>query len=178
MSLDFIWYWWLRMTEKELLLKEKLSHKGLFDFSALYAFAHSWFKDEDYGVDEERYEEKVSGSSRNLLIEWKATKPLSDYFKIEHKVKFEIEGMTDVEVEVDGEKKSMNKGSIKLDIKSAMVIDPESKWDVKPYYRFLRDVYNKYIIRGRVENIKDKIGNDARGFKESLKQFLDLMGRR
>ena len=104
------------MAEKDQLIKEKLDHSGLFDFSALYSFAHSWYKTEEYGVIEEKYSEKVSGNARDMDIEWKANKPLSDYFKIEQKLKFEVRELTDVEVEIDGKKRKMNKGKISLEI--------------------------------------------------------------
>ena len=63
------------MADREIIIREKLTHEGIFDFSALYSYAHAWFQEEQYnGVDEERYSEKVSGNKRNLLIDWIATK--------------------------------------------------------------------------------------------------------
>ena len=97
------------MAEKDLVLKEKVEHSGLFAFPGLYSYVHSWLKDENYGINEDKYSEKVSGNKRDLLIEWKASKRLSDYFKIEIAVKYEISEMTEVEAEIDGEKKKMNK---------------------------------------------------------------------
>ena len=166
------------MTERDLLIKEKVENRGIFDFKGLYRFAHNWFKDEGYGVDEDEYVEKVSGNSRDIDIKWKATKKLSDYFKVEHLIKFKIEKLTDVEVEIDGEKKQTNKGKVEVEIKSSLVSDPESKWDKSPTQRFLRDVYSKYIIPTRVDNVKNEVIGDAQKFKEELKSCLELMGKR
>jgi hypothetical protein len=166
------------MTDKDLILKEKVEHVGLFDFKGFYAFAHSWFKDEKYGVTEEKYSEKVKGNARDLRIEWKATKTLSDYFKIEQAIVFEIWGMTDVEAEIDGEKKKMNKGTVGAEIKGALVRDHDSKWESSPQWRFLREIYNKYIIPSRVEKMEDKVRGDVQTFKDELKAYLDLLGKR
>lgn len=166
------------MAERDMLLKEKVDHTGLFDFKGFYKFAHRWFNDEGYGVVEEKYSEKVSGNARDLVIEWKASKPLSDYFKIEHKIKFTIEKMSDVEVEIDGEQKQMNKGSVEMEIKANLVTDPNSKWDKTPFYRFLRDLYSKYIIPSRVDALENKVKGDAQTFKEELKGYLEIYGRR
>ena len=68
------------------------------------------------------------------------------------KVEFEVKELVDVEVEIDGKKKKMNKGKVSVDIKGDLVKDPESKWDVTPFYRFLRDLYGKYIIPGRTSS--------------------------
>lgn len=168
----------IEMAEKELLIREKFDHSGVFDFKGFYSYAHSWFIDERFGVVEDKYSEKVSGNARDLLIEWTVTKKLSDYFKIEIKVKFEISGLTDVEVEIDGERKKMNKGKVATEIKGSIVKDPDSKWDSTAFYRFLRDVYNKYVIPGRIKGIEYIIEGDVRTFKEELKAYLELSGRR
>ena len=166
------------MAEKDLVIKEKVEHSGLFDFPAFYSYAHSWFIGEQYGVTEEKYSEKLSGNKRDLLIEWKATKKLSDYFKIDIGVKFEIENMTEVEAEIDGDRKKMNKGKASVEIKGLLVKDHESKWETSPFSKFMRDVYNKYIIPVRVSDMNNRVEGDVKKFKEELKAFLELVGRR
>ncbi len=167
------------MSEREQVIKEKVEHTGIFDFSGFYFFAYTWFRDEQYdGVDEQKYSEKVIGNSKDIDIEWKAFKTLSDYFKVEHMLVFEIRGMSDVEVEIDGKKKKMNKGKISLEIKTTLIRDPESKWDRSPTLRFMRDVYNKYVIPGRVTSIKELARSHTMKFKEELKAYLELVGKR
>jgi len=168
------------MADRERLCKERAEVIGLFDFAGLYRYAHWWMKEkENYAVIEEKYTEKISSKGeRDIDIEWICSKPYSDYFKVEQKVKFEVRGMADVEVEMDGVKKKMQKGRVWIEIKGYLTKDPESKWDITPWYRFLRDFYNKYVIPGRVDYMEDKVVDDARDFKDDVKQFLDLMGKR
>ena len=166
------------MAEKDLLIKEKLEHAGLFSFDDLYSYAYNWFKDEGYGVTEEKYSEKHSGSSKDITVEWKCKKQLSDYFAMELGVKFEILGLTEVEVEFDGKKKKTNKGRAIIEVKGALIKDPDSAWDESPGWKFMRDVYNKYVIPGRVDTMEDKAKGDTRDFKEKLKTFLESTGRR
>ena len=166
------------MAEKEQVIKEKVEHSGYFDFKGFYSFAHSWLKEENYDIEEEKYAETISGNSKSINFEWKATKTLSDYFKHELKMRFEVRDLTDVEVEVDGKKKKMNKGKIGVEVKGNLIRDPQSKWDITPWYRFLRDVYNKYIIASRVQSSGDKVVGDVIKFKEELKAYLELSGRR
>ena len=166
------------MAEREQIIKEKVEHDGLLDFGSFYSFAHSWFKEGSFGVDEEKYSEKTTGTSRDIDIEWKATRDVTDYFKFEFKIKFEVRGLTDVEVEIDGQKKAMNKGKVSVEITGVLILDRESKWDNSPFSRFMRDVYNKYIIPSRVEDMKDEVRRGTKDFKDELKAFLDLAGRR
>jgi len=166
------------MAEKDLILKEKLVFNGIFDFPGSYRFAHTWFKDEGYGVNEGRYSEKVSGNARAIRVEWMVKKRLSDYFMIEDEITFEISDLTDVEAEIDGKKKKLNKGRVEMSIKAVLVSDWESKWEKTPVYRFWREVYNKYIIPGRVQELKDKVEEDAQTFKEEMKAYLEIVGKR
>jgi hypothetical protein len=166
------------MSEKDQVSKEKLEHTGIFDFKAMYSYAHDWFKSDGYGVVEEKYAEKVKGDSRDLTIEWKVTKDFSDYFRFEYKIKYEIEGLSDVEVEIDGRKQQMNKGKVIVEITSTLVMDKEGKWESTSFNRFMRDVYNKYIVPSRVESMKILLVNKATGFKDDLKAFMNLTARR
>jgi len=167
------------MADREIIIREKLTHEGIFDFSALYSYAHAWFQEEQYnGVDEERYSEKVSGNKRNLLIDWIATKNYSEYFKIELKINFKISNLTDVEVEIDNQKKKMNKGSIEINVKGTLIKDPDSKWESSPFTRFTREIYNKFIIPARVLNVKNKVSDHSQRFKDDIKALLELSGRR
>lgn len=166
------------MADKERVLKEKVEHSGLFDFAGFYEFSHSWLKEEGYGVVEEKYNEKVSGNARDITIEWAAIRSMSDYFKIEVKLKYEVTGLVDVEAEIDGKKKKMHKGRIAIELTGNLIKDPESKWDTTPLYRFMRDFYNKYIIPGKVEDMQEKVKSDIRELKEQQKAYLALTGRR
>lgn len=165
------------MVEKDVLIVEKMATSGIFDFSGFYSYAHSWFINENYAVYELRYSEKVSGNSRDIIIEWVAIKRYSDYFKFEIGLEFKIKDLNDVEVEIDGKKKKSNKGNIDIEIKGVLVKDPDSRWDLSPFSRFMRDVYNKYIVPSRIDQVKDLLIADAKKFKEETKAYFDLVGK-
>ena len=86
--------------------------------------------------------------------------------------------MVDVEVEIDGKKKKMNKGKIIINVSSTLISDYDSKWDANPTLRFTREIYNKYIIPGRVDGMKDKVFEDTNNFLEEAKAYLELTGRK
>lgn len=167
------------MVEKDQILKEKLDHSGIFNFAELYSYMHSWLKDKLYGVNEEKYSEKISGNTRDINFEWKVTREISDYFKFEHIIRVDVTGLSDVEVEIDGKKKRMNKGKIAIEIKGNIVKDPKNTWDeTRPIFKFFREAYDKYIIPGRIIAMGDKVEEDVRAFKDEVKAYLELSGKR
>jgi hypothetical protein len=42
----------------------------------------------------------------------------------------------------------------------------------------MKDVYNKYVIPGRILNMRMRVEDDVRTFKDELKAFLELSGKR
>ena len=166
------------MAEKKEVINEKLEHTGLFDFPGFYAYIHTYLKDHLYSVTEDKYTEKLIGNARDITAEWKATKEISDYFKIEIALKIETKGMTDVEVEIDKERKKMNKGDISIEIKGTLIKDPEGKWEGSPFNRFMRDFYNKFIVPGRIKEVESTISAFVVDVKDDMKAFLDLTAKR
>ena len=166
------------MAEKEPIIEEKLDHSGIFEFKAVYSFAHKWLKEEGFGVIEEKYSEKVAGNSRDISVKWTIEKKLTDYFKIEGEVEIEVKGLIEVEVEIDSEKKRTNKGKISIGAKAMLISDPESKWDENAFLKFFREIYNEYVIPHRVDKMKSYTENKIKSFKEELKALFEMMGRR
>jgi hypothetical protein len=166
------------MAEKKLVFKEKLESVNLFTFNDFYSYCYAWFVEEGYKVNEEKYSEKVNGDKRDITFEWKAGKEINDYYKVESSIKFEISGLEDVEAEIDGKVKKTNKGKIKLDIKALLVIDHKNNWTSTPFLTFIRGIYDKFIIRERLNEYEENVVRSFRTFKEELKAYLDISGKR
>ena len=165
------------MAERDEIFKEKVEYSGIFNFAGLYNFVNSWLKEENYKVSEDKYSEKTSGNKRDIVIEWKAAKEISDYYKAEYKIKFEISDLTDVEVEIEGKTKTSNKGKATVEIKGAIIKDHKGKWQTSPFSRMARDIYNKYIVPSRTGAIEGAIIGKGKELKEEVKSFLEISGK-
>lgn len=167
------------MGEKDTIIKEKLKYSGLGNFKEAYEFASEWLKDEGFSVTEKEYKEKVSGDSKEIEINWEATKKISDYFKFIFGINWRILNMKDVEVEIDGKKKQMNKfGELSLDFKGTLEKDYSNKWSGTAMNRFFKDPYHKFVIPGRIEEKSENARNSIIKFKEEMKAFFELTGKR
>jgi hypothetical protein len=165
------------MAEKNNVFKQVLKHKGFFNYPDLYTFCYNWFKDHRYKLFEEAYTEKLQGDSKEIVIKWVAKRKVSDYFKEEIKVDWHILGMINAEVMVGDKKEKTNKGEAKISISADLVHDHEDNWSKTVFYKFLRGVYDKYIIRNTTDQYEDRLNSAASEFYEDLKAFLNLEGR-
>jgi len=167
------------MVEKDTIIKEAVKFAGIGDFKGAYNHAYEWLKEEEFSITEENYVEKVSGDGKDIEIAWTAARTLTDYFKISLSIKWRILGMSDVEAEIDGKKKKMNKfAEIKIDTKGVLVKDYDSKWEKTGMLKFLKDIYQKYVIPGRTKEKEGQVAEIVQDFKEEMKAFFALTGKK
>jgi len=164
------------MTEKEIVAKDlKIKQKSVFDMGELYSVMFNWFGQHNYDFQEKQYlEKKNANGSRDLEIIWIATKKINDYFKFQIEVKFRPVMLTDVEVEIDGKKVGMNKGNNEIIFNAALLKDYEGKWDNNPLKRFMREVYDTYIIRDRIGDYKGELYAEIYELVDEVKAFLNM----
>lgn len=165
------------MAEKKEVYKQKLKQVGYWNYKDLYNFCFDWLKDEGYKVKEKEYVEKLSSLGKELILKWVAEKKVTDYFKNEIEINWHILGMKDAEVELDGKKISTNKGEVAITVKATLVRDYEERWEDKPIWKFLRGVYEKYVIRTTVDEYENNLEDKAKEYLGDVKAFLQISGR-
>jgi|TARA_B100001971_G_scaffold208318_1_gene229974 hypothetical protein len=167
------------MSEKDTLISNKVKYNGIFSFSDFYNFCYKWLTEEtDLDISENKYEEKLAGDSKNIVIEWVGTKELTDYFKFEMKVKFRILGLTKVEISQNEKKIQTNKGGVEINVNGIIIKDYKGKFETTAYLKFLRSIYEKWVIPSRIEEFEGKIIGDVDEFLSQAKAYLDLEGKR
>jgi len=162
------------MSETDMIYETKIKHSGLFDFKELYKFVHEWFASYQYVVAEKKYEEKIQPEGKDIEIEWVCFRKISDYFRFQIKIAYRIIGLVTVEVQKGNIKTKMNKAQLEISFKAFLEKDYENKWEVNPFTKFLRGVYDKYIIKSRIEEYEDKIATEVDEAVAQVKAFLAL----
>ena len=164
------------MVEKDNVFSGKVKHTGIFEFKELYRFCYTWLVDQGYFLVEKSYSEKIQATGKEIEIKWEAYRKISDYFRFVLKVDWRILGMTAVEVEENGKKLKMNKGNTELKVSAVLEKDYEHRWENNAFSKFLRGMYDKYIIRGRIDQYEEKIFSEADEFITQAKSFLAIEG--
>jgi len=165
------------MAQKKGVYKAKVKQVGYWNYTDLYNMTFSWLKDHNYSVNEDAYTEKLSGGGKEILIKWVASKKVTDYFKYQIQLDWHILGMKDAEVELDGKKIKTNKGEVEIAFSSSIINDYENRWEDKPFWKFLRSVYEKYVIREAVEEYENDLEDDIRDMIKDTKAFLRIPAR-
>ena len=167
------------MAERDQIFSSKIKYDGIFNFPSFYKFCYDWLV-EEIGLDmsEDAYKEKITGDSKNIDVEWSGSKKLSDYFRFDVKVTFQVIALSKLEINQDGKKIKTNKGSAELKIKGTLVRDYKGKFEMTASKKFMRSVYEKFIIHSRIEEVEGMIAGKCDEFLSQAKAYLDLEGKR
>jgi len=164
------------MPEKDTIFKTKVKYDGLFNFRDFYNFAYEWLSEEaNLSVIEKKYEEKLKGLVKEIVLEWNCTKEVTDFFKFEFEIKMTLKRLVEKEILKDGKKIKINEGSIKIDLKGNLIKDYEGKFETSAFYKFLRGAYERWIM-SRIEEYKEKVIELSNNFLNEAKDYLDMEG--
>ncbi|MEM1535244.1 MAG: hypothetical protein QXE64_00190 [Candidatus Pacearchaeota archaeon] len=166
------------MSEKELIYETKVKHDGIFDFKALYAFLYDWFADREYFIKEESYTEKIKAEGKEIEIKWKCLKKITDYFRFEIEIKWRISRLVDIEITKEGKKIKANKGEVEIKFSGTLERDYENKFETSAFTKFLRSVYDRYIIRTRIEQMEGELTKEVIDASNQVKSYLVLEAKR
>ena len=167
------------MVEKEEIYSSKIKHNGVFSFKDFYKFCYDWLKEEEnFALVEKKYSEKISGNEKEIDVEWEASKKMTDYFRFDIKVKIAVKGLTNVELNVGNAKVKTNKGSVEISLKGILARDYEGKFETNAFNKFIRSIYEKWVINNRINEFEGKVASTCDEFLGQSKAYLDLEGKR
>jgi len=166
------------MAEKDKVFSGKFKQKAIFNFKDFYSFTYDWLVGEGYKVTEKVYSEEIAGDSKKVEIEWEAKKKISDYFRFVIKARWMVLGLKNIEVQREGKKLKMNSGQVEIKLSAILEKDYENRWEDHPFWKFLRGIYDRYIIRSRIDQYEDKLKEEVEEFIAQSKAFLVIEGKR
>jgi hypothetical protein len=167
------------MAEKDTIFSSKIKYKGVFSFQDFYKFCYDWLSEEmGLDVSEEKYTEKLKGNSKDIEVDWICEKKITDYFKYEIKVSFDIQNLEKVEITQGNVKVNSNKGGAEVKIKGIIIKDYEGKFEKSAFQKFLRGIYEKWVITSRIDQMEGKLVGMCDEFLAQTKAYLDLEGKK
>ena len=166
------------MSEKDKIYEQKVNYTGPFDFKNVYNFLYTMLIDTGYQVEEKAYKEKSIGGAKEIEIVWQAKRKISDYFRFQINIGWRILGMKDVEVMKDGKRVKMNEGNPEIKFQAFLERDYENKWEGTALFRFLRGVYDKFVVKKTIEGYEKKLIDEVSDLINQTKAYLVLEGKR
>ena len=162
------------MSQKDFIASAiKVKQAGVFNLNELYLLLYKWFEMYGYDFQEQEYRDIDKGGKKQLEIRWYAEKKIDDYIKFVIKISMMVVGMEDVEVEEEGVKRKTKKGTVEFRFDAFLLKDYEDRW-TGGAMKFLREVYDKFIIKGRIESLEGELQQELYKFMDEIKAFLNM----
>jgi hypothetical protein len=163
------------MTELYLVVDHlKFSYEGLFDAGELYSVISSWFFEKKYDWYEKLNQEQVTPKGKQIRIILEPWKNVSDYYKLQIRVKLHMHDINDVEVEIDKQKVKLNHGVIRITYDGYLIADRHGRWNNKPFMWFLSLIFDKYFFKDYFRKFKTWVEGDVEDLHEKVKNYLNV----
>ena len=165
----------MKMVERKILVdEESLDYEGLFNLIELYSIIDDFLKIKGYDKFEPLNEESVYPTGKSIHIILEPMKWHSDYVRKVLKIDIRMSEIKEVETEIDKVKVKLNQGKMKMLFSCFLETDWEGRWEQKPFYYFIRTIFNKFIYRPHNEDFEAEIISDINEVKEKMGSFLNL----
>lgn len=163
------------MAETRIVIdKLRVQYEGILSIPELYQLIDNWLREKGYDKAERKNVEKVTPKGKQIELVLQPWKKITDYAKIVISVRFVAEDITEVEIERDGAKIHMNQGKVSLVFDGWLVTDYDSKWEGKPIFYFLRQIFDRYIYKPYTMGYEGAVAKDVSDLHGEIKAFLNL----
>ncbi|MBI4155504.1 hypothetical protein HY498_05475 [Candidatus Woesearchaeota archaeon] len=164
------------MKARDYILPEGYKIKGtnvVFNLEEIYKFCMRWFEHNGWTWAELSYRDSTrSDGGKTIEYNWEARKEFDKY--ISFVITMDVLTIAkEIEIEEGGRKLKKMKGLIEFSF-SAYLEKSEEKFGKGESGKFLRKMYEKYVIRKKIEDAEEVMYREIIELINELKAFLSL----
>jgi hypothetical protein len=165
----------IKMPERRVVVDElHLDYEGIFDSKALLNMIDDFFRERGYDKRELRNVETVKPSGKNIELVIMPWKTITDYAKLEIKVRIWLRNLKQIEVKKDGAKLKLDQGTVNLIFDAYLTTDVEGRWESKPMFFFIRTFWDKFLMRSDTSKWEGLVTAHTKELHTQIKSFLNL----
>lgn len=155
-------------------------YDGLFDFDGLYAAVVDWAKNYGYKWHEKTYKHKFprpTGAEQEM--DWIISKNVTNYIAYEIKFSVHTWDQSDVEVDVNGQKKMLTKAKIYIVLNGNLIHDWQKKFKGGKIAEALGKFYRNVVYKADLENTYlDPLYYRMWNLQALLKKYFDMQSKK
>jgi len=148
-----------------------VDYDGRLDLREVYSFAKKWLLERKYDLSENEYHVTEKEDGNELRIKWWAFKKVDDYSRFNIEVVFSGRGLQQLRTK----NKVLVKGKVNIELESYVERDYENVWSVRPGHKFMREVYDKFFLKGKFDKYHEELREETLMLRDAVKRFLDAV---
>ncbi len=162
------------MPERHLVVDHlKFSYEGLFNAAELYNVISSFFFEKMYDWYEKLNNEIITPSGKQVEIILEPWKNVSDYYKLQIRVKIHMIDVKEVEVEKEGQLLRLNQGLVRITIDGYVISDRKKEWTMKPITWFMAVIAERYFFKEHLDKFETWVKSDIEDLMYKTKTYLN-----
>ncbi len=163
------------MAERRLVIDHmRLKYEGLFDLFEFYKLVDSWLREKAFDKRELRNQEIVKPDGKYVELILMPWKKITDYARHVIRLEIRVFNLKDVVIERDGQRVKMNQGRMDIIMDAYLDTDYEDRWEQKPFYFFMRTLFDKFIYRTYSTQFEELLVENVTQLHAVMKSFLNL----
>ena len=163
------------MVQRNILIDgQVIKYDGIMDAKKLCSVVYHWFKEHHYNLVEKWNFEQTFEEGKQMEVKLMPFKRYDDYTKSEIKATMVFSKLKEVEVELNGVKRKLWKGTVTISFRATLITDAHNRWNEKPFMFFFRVLMDKFILKGPVGQAEDHCKADCERLMDEVKSFLNL----
>lgn len=155
--------------------KRTLTFEGYFRSDEVFNVIRKFLKERGYFPLEKKNSEEVFEHGRQIDMELRPFKQISDYLKQEMILRVRMFRLKEVVIEIDGVKKKYHSGKLTLICDANLATDLKAKWEGTGWLYFLRTINDKFIRRDWINRAKGDVGKDLDDLLLEVSSYLNMI---
>ena len=163
---------------RELPNIQMIKYRGIFDYPGLLRVIYNWGTRQGFEVHEKKSKHKVpdarGAEQEQTILGWRKVDAYEkDWFVVDTRSEY----LKDVDVIVDGKKKRLTQGKIRIRFSGYVELDYNNRFETSKFMEGVRDFYHKFIIRPHIQNVyEDRLYYRIYKLNKKVKEHLEMEG--
>lgn len=155
--------------------KRPLVFEGYFRPQELFQIIRKFLGERGYFPLEAKNFEEVLEHGRQITVELRPFKQISDYAKQEMVLRITMFRLREETIEIDGAKRKYHKGKVEFLCDANLATDLKSKWDGSGWLYLFRVIHDKFIRKDWVSQAKAEVGKDLNDLLQEISSYLNMI---
>ena len=151
----------------------KLDYSGLMDAKEIFKLINRWLSERHFQKKEDKCHEQNLPEGKSIEYEISHWKKITDYVKYIYKIKAWFQDIKKVEVKQGNKKVKVDQGRVLIYFDGYIEHDYEHRWDDRPFFIFLRTMYDKFIYKIYTERFEQRLTHDMHNLYNEIEKFLN-----
>jgi len=162
------------MVEKKFVVDGlKLSYNGPFDIIEFYKKVEGWISKKGKEKEIKKKTEHVEPKGKNIEWSLEIWEDVTEWARPIVRMQALFTDVKETKIKKGKKTRKLNQGNALIRFDGILETDIQGKWGQKPWFYFIRAVFDKFIWKFHTHKFEDKLAADVDDLFDTLKEFFD-----